>query len=168
MPHPDREPLDPIAEARRLWIEHGWESAADGMAAVTSLMRAQQIALGRVEAVLRRYGVTFARYEVLMLLFFSRAGSLPMGRIGQRLQVHPTSVTNAVDRLEAAGLVRRSAHPADRRAILVELLGAGRELALAATKDLNAEVFEAPGIPPSGVTGLVGILTELRRDAGDF
>ncbi|WP_433796502.1 MarR family winged helix-turn-helix transcriptional regulator [Actinoplanes sp. CA-252034] len=165
---PDRPRLDPIAEARRLWAEQGWTAAADGMAAVTSLMRAQQIALGRVEAVLRAYGVTFARYEVLMLLFFSRHGSLPMGKIGQRLQVHPTSVTNAVDRLEAAGLVRRSAHPVDRRATLVELLDAGRTLALAATEDLNTHVFGAPGVSPPGVTALVDILTELRRDAGDF
>jgi DNA-binding MarR family transcriptional regulator len=160
--------MDPIAEAHRQWTEHGWGAAADGMAAVTSLMRAQQIALGRVEAVLRRYGVTFARYEVLMLLYFSRAGSLPMAKIGERLQVHPTSVTNAVDRLEAAGLVRRSAHPTDRRATLVDLLEPGRELALAATQDLNAEVFSAPGFSPAGVTALVGILTEMRRDAGDF
>jgi DNA-binding MarR family transcriptional regulator len=165
---PDRLHLDPIAEARRQWAEHGWEEAADGMAAVTSLMRAQQIALGRVESVLRRHGVTFARYELLMLLYFSRAGALPMAKIGERLQVHPTSVTNAVDRLESAGLVRRAAHPTDRRTTLVELLPPGREIALAATKDLNAEVFTAPGFSPSGVTALVDILTEMRRDAGDF
>lgn len=168
MAAPDRLHLDPIAEARRHWAEHGWASAADGMAAVTSLMRAQQIALGRVEAVLRRHGVTFARYEVLMLLYFSRTGSLPMAKIGERLQVHPTSVTNAVDRLEAAGLVRRAAHPTDRRATLVDLLDDGRELALAATKDLNAEVFDAPGLSAGGVTTLVELLTEMRHDAGDF
>jgi DNA-binding MarR family transcriptional regulator len=138
------------------------------MAAVTSLMRAQQIALARVESVLRRYGVTFARYEVLMLLYFSRTGSLPMTRIGQRLQVHPTSVTNAVDRLESAGLVRRTPHPTDRRTTLVQLLDPGRELVIKATKELNTEVFRAPGISPEGVTSLVAILTEMRRDAGDF
>lgn len=168
MSAPDRLNLDPIAEARRQWAEHGWESAADGMAAVTSLMRAQQIALSRVESVLRRHGVTFARYEVLMLLYFSRAGALPMAKIGERLQVHPTSVTNAVDRLERAELVKRSAHPTDRRATLVELLEPGRELALAATADLNAEVFSDPGVSPAGVTALVEVLTEMRRDAGDF
>jgi DNA-binding MarR family transcriptional regulator len=168
MAAPDRLHLDPIAEARRQWAEHGWEEAADGMAAVTSLMRAQQIALGRVESVLRRHHVTFARYEVLMLLYFSRAGALPMAKIGERLQVHPTSVTNAVDRLESAGLVRRSAHPTDRRATLVELLDPGRDLALAATNDLNAEVFTTPGVSPFGVTTLVEVLTELRRGAGDF
>jgi DNA-binding MarR family transcriptional regulator len=160
--------MDPIAEARRKWAAHGWEHAADGMAAVTSLMRAHQIALARVESVLRRYGITFARYEVLMLLYFSRTGALPMAKIGERLQVHPTSVTNAVDRLESAGLVRRTSHPTDRRATLVELLDGGRELAVKATQELNAEVFSAPGVSPDGVTSLVAILTEMRRDAGDF
>ncbi|GAA4736539.1 MarR family transcriptional regulator [Phytohabitans rumicis] len=160
--------MDPIAEARRQWAAHGWEDAADGMAAVTSLMRAHQIALARVESVLKRHGVTFARYEVLMLLHFSRTGVLPMAKIGERLQVHPTSVTNAVDRLEAAGLVRRTQHPTDRRATLVELLDAGRELAVAATKDLNDSVFGAPGISREAVTGLVAILTEMRHEAGDF
>jgi DNA-binding MarR family transcriptional regulator len=161
-------PVDPIAEARRHWAANGWERAADGMAAVTSLMRAHQIALARVEAVLRPHGVTFARYEVLMLLYFSRKGTLPMAVIGERLQVHPTSVTNAVDRLEAAGLVRRSPHPDDRRATVVELLDAGRALAEAATGDLNAEVFSDPWLSPSGVTSLIGVLTEMRRAAGDF
>ncbi|MEV0431518.1 MarR family transcriptional regulator [Micromonospora sp. NPDC050495] len=168
MSSPDHLPMDPIAEARRQWAAHGWEDAADGMAAVTSLMRAHQITLARVEAVLRRYGVTFARYEVLMLLYFSRTGALPMTKIGERLQVHPTSVTNAVDRLESAGLVRRTAHPTDRRTTLVELLDHGRELAVKATKELNAEVFTAPGISPEGVTLLIATLAEMRRHAGDF
>lgn len=164
----DPLPLDPIAEAHRQWVAHGWAAAADGMAAVTSLMRAQQIALARVEAVLRPYGVTFARYEVLMLLYFSRAGALPLAKIGNRLQVHPTSVTNAVDRLETAGLVRRKPHPTDRRATLVELLPEGRDLAMKATEELNARVFAAPGLPPDRVNTLVTILTQLRQEAGDF
>jgi DNA-binding MarR family transcriptional regulator len=161
-------PIDPIAEARRLWAEHGWGHAADGMAAVTSLMRAHQIALARVEAVLKPYGVTFARYEVLMLLYFSRRASLPMTLIGERLQVHPTSVTNAVDRLEAAGLVRRTPHPDDRRSTVVELLDAGRTLAEAATADLNAEVFAAPWMSTATAGSLIDVITEIRRDAGDF
>ena len=159
---------DPIAEAHRLWVEHGWADAADGMAAVTSLMRAQQIALARVDAVLRPRGLTFARYELLMLLTFSRRGALSMSRIGGRLQVHPTSVTNAVDRLEAAGLVRRTPHPQDRRTTLVELTDAGRDLAADATEELNAKVFCDVGLPPDQTTGLVEVLTRYRRAAGDF
>jgi DNA-binding MarR family transcriptional regulator len=167
---PTRRPLtlDPVAEARRLWVEHGWADAADGMAAVTSLMRAQQIALSRVDDVLRPLELTFARYEVLMLLLFSRGGSLPMSVVGGRLQVHPTSVTNVVDRLEDAGLVQRRPHPTDRRATLVALTEDGRAVATKATDALNDEVFERPGLSRDGVARLVDVLTDLRRDAGDF
>jgi DNA-binding MarR family transcriptional regulator len=161
-------PFDPVAEAQRQWSAHGWEHAAPGMAAVTSLMRAQQIVQARVEDVLRPHGLTFARYEVLMLLTFSRRGALPMSRIGDRLQVHPASVTNAVDRLEGQGLVRRVPHPTDRRGTLAELTPEGRELAARATADLNATVFADPGLGGDDVQRLVAVLTDLRRAAGDF
>lgn len=160
--------FDPVQQARQHWTDRGWADAADGMAAVTSLMRAQQIVLGRVDAVLRDFDISFARYELLMLLLFSREGSLPMRVIGSRLQVHPTSVTNAVDRLEAAGLVRRRPHPTDRRATLIEITATGRSLARRATQRLNAEVFERPGIEGSQVRSLIEILTALREEAGDF
>ncbi len=169
MPKPEpRLAADPIAEAHRQWVEHGWGDAADGMAAITSLMRAHQIALSRVEAVLRPFDVTFARYEVLMLLYLSKRRSLPMRTIGSRLQVHQTSVTNAVDRLEAAGLVVRRAHPTDRRATLVELTRAGLALAERATAALNEQVFADPGLSASSVGTLVNVLRRMRRDAGDF
>src|ERR1700712_4662088 len=104
-------PFDPIEEARRQWTAHGWRDAADGMAAVTSLMRAQQLMLARVDRLLRPLGLTFARYEVLMLLLFSSSGALPLNVVGNRLQVHPTSVTSAVDRLGAPGLGRPPPQP---------------------------------------------------------
>jgi len=163
-----RLPYDPIAEATRQWSDRGWEDAAPGMAAVTSVMRAHQIMLARVDEVLRPFGLTFARYEMLMLLLFSRAGSLPLSKVGSRLQVHPASVTNVVDRLEAQGLVRRVPHPSDGRGVLAEITPEGRELAEQATEALNAKVFAEPGLAPDRVTELVDVLHELRRDAGDF
>jgi DNA-binding MarR family transcriptional regulator len=161
-------PWDPIAEASRLWASHGWRSAAAGMAAITSVMRAHQILLARVDHALRPFDITFARYEVLMLLYFSRSGELPMKKIGQRLQVHPASVTNAIDRLESAGLVRRKQRPNDRRTAIIELTAEGLELALKATEVINREVFEAPGLPAHRISELVEILADLRSDAGDF
>lgn len=160
--------VDPIAEASRQWISHGWADAEQGMAAITSLMRAHQIALARVETVLRPLEISFARYEVLMLLYFSRRGTLPMRTIGSRLQVHQTSVTNAVDRLEAATLVHRKPHATDRRATLIEITTAGKRLAEKATAALNAEVFSRPGLSASGIKTLVRTLGQLRRSAGDF
>ncbi len=160
--------FDPIQEARRQWKEHGWEEAAPGMAAVTSVTRVHQIYMARVESVLRPFELSFARYELLMVLLFSRRGSLPLNKLGSRLQVHPTSVTNAVDRLEQQGMLRRMAHPTDGRTTLAEITPTGRRVARKATDALNAEVFAAPGLGLREVESLVGILTGLREGAGDF
>ena len=161
-------PGDPIAAARDQWQARGWADAADGMAAVTSVMRAQQIMQARVTEVLRPFDLTFARYELLMPLTFSRRGSMPVKKASERLQVHPTSVTNAVDRLEKARLVVRTPHPTDGRATLVEITEDGRQTALKATEQLNAQVFSQPGLSTRRVATLVSVLTDLRRDAGDF
>ncbi len=137
----DRPAVDPIAEARRQWIEHGWPEAAEGMSVVTSVMRVQQLLLARIDVALAPFDLTFARYEILQLLRFSRTGALPLGKIGSRLQVHPTSASSAVDRLERQGFVRRSPHPTDGRTTLIEILPAGRAVVARATAVLNAQVF---------------------------
>jgi len=160
--------FDPIAEARRQWQAHGWEGAADGMAAVTSVFRAQQIYLARIDAIMRPLGLTFARYEVLMLLLFSRTGALPLSKMGDRLQVHPTSVTNAVNRLEEQGLLTRVPHPSDGRTTLATITPLGRRLAEKATEAVNRDVFEQPGLDADGVDALVRVIGHLRREAGDF
>jgi DNA-binding MarR family transcriptional regulator len=160
--------FDPILEARRQWEAHGWDAEASGMAAVTSVFRAQQIYLARIDAVLRPLGLTFARYEVLMLLLFSRAGSLPLSKVGARLQVHPTSVTNAVDRLEAQGLLRRVPHSHDKRTTLAEMTDEGRRVALKATEEVNREVFGSPGLSAAEMDELISVLRHLRAGAGDF
>src|SRR3569833_2646828 len=104
-----RLPFDPIDEAARQWGER-WDRVP-AMHAVTSLMRVQQLVLGRLDAILKPHGLTFARYEALVLLTFSSRGSLPLGKMGERLQDHPTTKTTIVDRLEQAGLVVRRPRP---------------------------------------------------------
>ncbi|HWR84798.1 MAG TPA: MarR family transcriptional regulator [Rhodoglobus sp.] len=160
-------PWDPIAEARRQWLAHGWDDAADGMTLVTSVMRAQQLILGRVEGILKPFGLSFARYEMLRLLSFSRRGGMPMASATRRLQVHPTSVTNTVDRLEAAQLLERLPHPTDGRATIIRITDAGRDLCEQATVELN-RFFERPGLPADDVNRVVELLTAFRRGAGDF
>lgn len=160
--------FDPIEEAARQWRAHGWDDAADGMAAVTSLMRAQAIMLARADAVLRPLDLSFARYELLTLLSFTQRGSLSMARAGTLLQVHPTSITNSVSRLEKAGLVRREPDPGDGRAVLVHLTDQGRAVAAEATKHMNEALFTRPGLPQRQLRTLFSLIRDLRRDAGDF
>jgi DNA-binding MarR family transcriptional regulator len=165
-----REPMarDPIELARDNWVAHGWEDAADGMHLVTSIMRVQQAYLGKIEAILRPHGLTFARFEVLRLLAFSRRGSLPVGKVGERLQVHPASVTNAVQRLEADGLVVRRTNPVDGRGVLADITPAGRRLVDTCTRRLNDEVFVSIPLSRSAQRRTSSALTEIRKSFGDF
>ena len=119
-------PFDPIDEAARQWGRR-WDRVP-AMHAVTSLMRVQQLVIGRLDAILKPHGLTFARYEALVLLVFSSRGSLPLGKMGERLQVHPTSVTSIVRRLVDDGLVVRVPHPDDGRGVLAEITPRGREV----------------------------------------
>jgi DNA-binding MarR family transcriptional regulator len=161
-------PFDPIAEARRHWEAHGWATAASGMATVTSVMRVQRILLARVDDHLRPLGLTFARYEVLMLLVFSRTGQLPLGKMGDRLQVHSSSVTNSVDRLEADGLVQRVANAADGRSTLAEITAKGRHVAGQATEVLNDQVFTSLELAADEQAEMAEVLGKIRVSAGDF
>ena len=135
---------------------------------MTSVVRAQQLFLGRIEALLRPDGLTFARFEVLRLLAFTRHGVLPVGKIGERLQVHPASVTNAVQRLEEAGLVVRRANPDDGRSVLAEITEAGRRLVERCTERLNREVFSTVPLDADRSDAVVAGLREFRRASGDF
>ena len=159
-------PFDPIDEARRHW-EGRW-GRGDAMAAATAVMRVQQIVLAAVDEALRPFDLTFARYEALVLLQFSRKGSLPLGKMGERLMIHPTSVTNIVDRLEGQGFIRRVAHPTDRRTTLAEITDEGRRVVEEATKAVTEVAFAMDGLTERELEQLIRLLRKLRFAAGDF
>lgn len=166
MSKPLELPFDPIERAAEIWQHRFGDSRA--MAAVTSIMRAQQILIAELDALLRPHGLTFARYEALVLLSFSRTGALPLRLIGQRLMVHPTSVTNIINRLEAQGLVARRPNPADGRGTLAEITAEGRDVVGRATTDLMAAGFCMREYEGAELEQMFGMLRGLRVTAGDF
>jgi DNA-binding MarR family transcriptional regulator len=159
-------PFDPIARAAQIWQSRF--GPADAMAAVTSIMRAQQLLLAELDGLLRPHGLTFARYEALILLTFSRRGALPLRVIGQRLMVHPTSVTNTIDRLEEQGMVVRRPNPRDGRGTLAEITSLGRDAAREATQDLMTARFGMGGYDSAELEQVFTLLRGLRLEAGDF
>jgi DNA-binding MarR family transcriptional regulator len=159
-------PFDPIARAAQTWERRF--GAAHAMAAVTSIMRAQQILIGELDALLRPHGLTFARYEALVLLRFSRSGALPLRLIGDRLMVHPTSVTNIINRLELGGFVIRKPNPRDGRGTLAEITEAGRTVVDQATAGLMAAGFGMADYDDAQLDEMFGLLRRLRVAAGDF
>ena len=164
-------PFDPVERASDSWAKHYAEAGEQvyaAMRAVTSIMRAQQILIAGLDASLRPFRLTFARYEALVLLTFSSTGALPLSKIGERLQVHATSVTNLIDRLEASGMVRREPNPRDGRGTLAVLTDEGRRVADAATRELHKNQFGLQGLTLEDLQGLFTTLRRLRIEAGDF
>jgi DNA-binding MarR family transcriptional regulator len=163
--------FDPIERAGQLWEQHwpGEEPEVyDSMRAVTSIMRAHQILIAELDALLRPFGITFSRYEALVLLTYSSRGALPLSKIGERLQVHATSVTNVIDRLEGAGLVRREPNPQDGRGVLAVITEEGRSVVKAATERMHAARFGMATLDRDGLRHLYAVLRDLRVGAGDF
>ena len=155
-------PFDPVAEARRHWIDR-W-SVGEHMAAATSLMRAHQLVLAAVEDELRPYGLTFSSYEVLMLLSFTRRGEMPLGKMSDRLMVHPASITNTIDRLEEKGLVQRRRDRSDKRRILAVITAAGRQVAAEATEPLNKIQFGLGALDEPDAAAINGVLRLIRAE----
>lgn len=164
------EPLDltfdPIERAAQVWRERFGPSEA--MAAATSVMRVQQLLLAEFDRICRPYGLTFARYEALVLLSFSRAGALPMAKIGERLMVHPTSVTNTIRRLEGAGFVTREPNPRDGRGTLAAITDRGRDVVTKVTDELMAAEFGLSALGDDARAQIFEVLREIRIAAGDF
>lgn len=159
--------MDLLGEARRQWELHFGEEPAPSMAAVTTLMRAQQILMSHLNQLLAPFDLTFARYEVLMLLYFTRDGALPLGKIGERLQVHATSVTSLIDRLERDGYVERVPHPSDRRTTLGRLTDSGRQVAIETTGILNGDEFGLSALDSPSHEQLILLLNQIRETGGD-
>ena len=166
---PVRLPFDPIARAEELWrARWGDDSHSVSMASATSIMRVQQLLLARFDAIAGRHGLTFARYEALVLLAFSREGRLSMSRIGERLMVHPTSATNIVQRLAAQGLVQRVPNPEDRRGAFAVITDAGLAAMELVTADLEAVEFGLGMLDEEQHATMFTLLRAVRTGAGDF
>lgn len=89
-------------------------------------------------AIARRLGLGLTDLTALDHLI--AAGPLGTGELAERLGMRSPSATALLDRLEAAGYVRRAAHPDDRRRVLVEPTPAGRSAAERAVGPLVAEL----------------------------
>jgi DNA-binding MarR family transcriptional regulator len=155
-------PWDPVAAAESNWVAHGWGRAAPGMAATTSVLRAYRRYQAAAERLLRPLHLNMSRYEVLMLLYFSRRATLPVGIIADRLQMSQGAVTNLVDRLENSAYVVRTPNPLDGRGRLASLTESGHEAAERATAIMNSELFEAIDLEVEEVRTLNVLLWKLR------
>lgn len=122
----------------------GEEPGFDSLGAWLNL--AAKAARSLLDARLAELGTTAATWFVLVRL--ERFGPLIQRDLARKLQIEGPTLVRHLDRMEAAGLVTRSAVPGDRRATLVTLTPEGREQYLA----LRARVEETDELLASGLT----------------
>jgi DNA-binding MarR family transcriptional regulator len=161
-------PFDVVEASRRVWLETWDPEAASDMAVFTAILRSEQPLHDQVKAVMRRYDLTFARYEVLTWLATDPESSVTLSWISRTLRIPPATVTNIIDRLEADELIRRVPHPTDARTTIAVITPEGRALATDATRDLNAEVYERIGLSAAKRNQLISLLAELRANGQEF
>lgn len=157
---------DPVEVARDLWMANGWEETADGMAAVASLGRVDQLIGQRADQILNPLELSFARYEVLVVLYFNPE-PVSLSFVASALQLHQATVTGLVDKLEKQGLLERRANPRDRRSTLASITRTGRDRARTAMDRLNSDLFSQLGLDDQQLRDLVSLLHAVRRAWGD-
>ena len=84
--------------------------------------------------------------------------------LSQAVGSRPTTLTGVLDRLEGRALITRTAHPGDRRAVLVSLTPAGQETAdrvRAAVSEVERRALA--GLPPESVTAALDVLKALAQ-----
>jgi DNA-binding MarR family transcriptional regulator len=129
---PERDGVDLILEQ---WRQERPELDPSPIGVVGRISRLARELEQRLEPVYREQGLEPGWYDVLATL--RRTGApyqLRPTEFASALMLTSSGTTKRLDRLEQAGLITRSPDPEDRRAILITLTDAGRELIDAATE----------------------------------
>jgi MarR family transcriptional repressor of emrRAB len=101
---------------------------ADALLTLLELLRVARDAYAALEAYLGRFGLTDAKWVLLVQLFAEPSGRLLPSALASKLLVTRGAISGLVRGSEAAGLVRRVPHTTDRRKYFVVLLPRGRKL----------------------------------------
>ncbi|TFV56841.1 MarR family transcriptional regulator [Mycobacterium sp. PS03-16] len=112
------------------------------------------------------FGLRLIDYQILKQLQLAEGGTCLLGEVARGLVVHATTVSVATERLADRELVTRHAHPTDRRATLVSITDAGREMADEATTALAAADFGLAGLTADQLAALSDVVTRARGARG--
>ena len=108
---------------------------------VSDLIRLKIVLWERVDARLReRHGLPLSFFESLYSISHAPEGRLRIGELASALRITVGGTSKVVDRIEAVGLIARSADPDDRRAARLTLTPAGKRKLKAAVRTYEEEV----------------------------
>jgi DNA-binding MarR family transcriptional regulator len=158
---------DPLQRARNYWRGEHLGIDEESFIAMTSVLRIHRLMSTAIEQEFKSHDLKLNDYMLLVTLELSENGTRSISRLARALLVHPTTATLATDRLEARGLLLRTPHPTDRRATLVGITDAGRDLLQRASAALEGLGYGLPGATPEDRADLVASIDRVRAAVGD-
>ncbi|MDN5806997.1 MAG: PH domain-containing protein [Brevibacterium sp.] len=155
---------DPVALAASAW-ELRWPERSR-MQTATELMRAHRLLINDLDGRLRPLGLTYARYEALLLLFFDQRGALPLVELTDHLQVEASSSFSTVRWLEDNDLLRRVLEPGEDGEVVAEITPKGRALTDRASQIVAEARFGLGSMSDAECHQLTDLLARQRRIRG--
>ena len=129
-----------------------------------SIVRTAGLLDDAMEQVLRPAGITMAQYNVLRILRGAEPDGLCRNEVRDRMLTRMPDMTRLLDRMEAAGLVRRTRSAEDRRMVGTHITEQGLELLAALDADIMAEHERQLGhLGPDRLRTLIELLAAVRE-----
>jgi DNA-binding MarR family transcriptional regulator len=154
---------DRVAALRAQWGQQWPELDTTAMGVVARVYRLFRYFDREIENHLGKYGLNRGEFDVLASL--RRAGAesrLSPSELSQALLLSAQAMTNRLDRLERAGLIKRTPDARDRRGLRLELTPVGLSLIEWGVADVMAKVTELLGdLDVVQVEALAGLLQTL-------
>ncbi|MET9252463.1 MarR family transcriptional regulator [Streptomyces sp. NPDC003717] len=165
---PAPAPADPVDAIIGQWAAVRPDLDTAAMEVFGRIFRLSRAMGDRMERAYARYGVSRGEFDVLATL--RRAGepyTLSPRQLSGTLMLTTGGMTGRLDKLERAGLLRRSPDPHDRRGLQVTLTDRGRELIDEAVGAGLAEQTAAlSSLDRDRAEALAGLLRELLAGTG--
>ena len=129
---------------------------------LVSLLRTTDVLHERFEAMIRPFNISMTQYNVLRILRGAEPGGRTCGEIGERMIAREPDVTRLLERLEKAGLIRRTRDSKDRRVVVTRITNSGLKL----LDELEPKLRELDGLlKPMGerkIANTLKLLDEVR------
>ena len=139
------------------------ESAPLPRSALLALQRATHATLHLIATELVDLDLTAS--EINALANLADGHGRTVSQLGAAVGARPTTLTSVLDRLERRGHVTRGTRAGDRRSVLIELTGSGREAAAVITRTLaDLEHHALKDLPAEAIAGFHSVLNALTKE----
>ena len=135
--------------------------------ATIALLRTASVVSRAIARVLEPSGLSLAQYNALRIVRGAGKAGLPTLAVRERMIEEGTTITRILDKLEAAGLIRRERGEPDRRLVLCYATDKGLRLLAELDPLVNAADEAAmAGLRGDRIDTLIDLLDEIRATHG--